>query len=243
LQSSFKTSFPLLFFTCCQACVICLQSSFEVSFLLVLVQHQIYVICSQSSFKLLLLMWHQLSLDLCNCKPSSSFLFCYEILEIIKSSYIYIFNVVLQMKECLHMFSCQQWCDGVDGKLLGVWILFIIIHCCSLKLVLCSLELLFNTIVVQWNFYFLARSYGSSLNEGSKRVINKGINIFFFLCQRPIELYWSNPLHWQLYIFLFVALMINMKINACFFFNPMFPKFSFIKVVGCSPLFTSFVQY
>jgi hypothetical protein len=42
---------------------------------------------------LLYLVWHQLSLDLCNCKLSSSSLFCYEILEIINSSYIY--NVVL----------------------------------------------------------------------------------------------------------------------------------------------------
>lgn len=134
------------------------------------------------------------------------------------------------------MFSCQQWYDGVDGRFLGVWILFIIVHCCSL-------ELLFPTIVVQWNFYFLATSYGSSLNEDLERVISKGISILFFLCECLIELYWSNPLHWWFIYFWFVALMINMKIDACFFFNPMFPKFSFIKVVGYPPLFTSFVQY
>jgi hypothetical protein len=117
------------------------------------------------------------SLDLCNCKPSSSSLFCYEILEIINSSYIYIY-IYIYIMLCRNICTCFHVNNDMMELMEDFW-----------EFEFCSLEFLFTTIVVQWNFYFLATSYGSSLNEDSKRVISTGLSILFFLCQCPIELY------------------------------------------------------
>lgn len=92
----------------------------------------------KTSFPLLLLVWHQLSLDLCNYKPSSSSFFCYEIVEIINSFHIYIM-LCRNICTCFHVNNDMMELMGDFWEFEFCSLLFIVVHWNF-----CSLQLLFN---------------------------------------------------------------------------------------------------